>query len=278
MARATLLPPARSPRARPERRHGALPADRDAADGRPPGRGDGPRPLPRALSRDAAAPEVPGDASRGGARCGARLVIAITSAVKESLVECYGSSPGGSGSCITASIAALPAGQRFTRAVPSLSRAQLAEQEPRPADRGVRALARGAPRAPAAPHRPRPRAARGRTASSGAGGCPTALVRLYQTASALVFPSLYEGFGQPRSRRWRAAALSPPRRGRDPGGVRRRRALLRPDARPSRSRRRSSRCSTTPMICARGLERAAMFSWEACARGHEAVFRELATS
>ena len=31
-------------------------------------------------------------------------------------------------------------------------------------------------------------------------------------------------------------------------------------------------------LVARGLERAAMFSWEACARGHEAVFRELATS
>ena len=29
-------------------------------------------------------------------------------------------------------------------------------------------------------------------------------------------------------------------------------------------------------LVARGLERAAMFSWEACARGHEAVFRELA--
>ena len=65
------------------------------------------------------------------------------------------------------------------------------------------------------------------------------LRELYRTASALVFPSLYEGFGLPRSRRWRRAARSPRRA---PVRSQRSAATPRPSLRPRRCVDRS-RCA-----------------------------------
>jgi glycosyltransferase involved in cell wall biosynthesis len=103
------------------------------------------------------------------------------------------------------------------------------------------------------------------------------LVELYRRAAALVFPSLYEGFGQPVLEAMAcgcpvacsnvaslpevvgdAARLFDPR---DPeaiaDGVRE--VLAAPDE-----------------WSRRGLERAQLFSWDATARAHDAVYRELA--
>jgi glycosyltransferase involved in cell wall biosynthesis len=102
------------------------------------------------------------------------------------------------------------------------------------------------------------------------------LVRLYRTAAALVFPSLYEGFGQPPLEAMAcgcpvassnvaslpevcgdAARLFDPRAVEDMVA-----AVEDVLARPEPYR-------------ARGLERAAAFTWEATARAHDAVYSEL---
>ena len=103
------------------------------------------------------------------------------------------------------------------------------------------------------------------------------LVRLYQTAAALVFPSLYEGFGQPPLEAMAcgcpvacSSAASLPEvcgdaaRLFDPTSVEEMAAavedvLARPDE-----------------LTRRGLERAQQFSWEKTAREHDAVYREIA--
>ena len=102
-------------------------------------------------------------------------------------------------------------------------------------------------------------------------------VDLYRRAAALVFPSLYEGFGLPPSRRWRAAAR-----------WRRRRAGSLPEVVGT------PRCSSTrttprrsPPGSSEALERAAelaarprarrRFTWDATARAHDRVY-ELASS
>ena len=103
------------------------------------------------------------------------------------------------------------------------------------------------------------------------------LVALYRSAGALVFPSLYEGFGQPALEAMacgcpvacsgvaslpevvgEAARLFDPN---DPSAIATavRDVLDAPDE-----------------WSARGLERAKLFSWEATARAHDAVYRELA--
>jgi glycosyltransferase involved in cell wall biosynthesis len=101
------------------------------------------------------------------------------------------------------------------------------------------------------------------------------LVELYQTASALVFPSLYEGFGQPPLEAMacgcpvaasRAGAL-PEVCGdavryfdpRSPGDI----ASAVEDV-----------LERSDEFAARGIARAARFSWEACARDHERVYRD----
>jgi glycosyltransferase involved in cell wall biosynthesis len=104
------------------------------------------------------------------------------------------------------------------------------------------------------------------------------LARLYQRASALVFPSLYEGFGQPPLEAMAcgcpvavSTAGSLPEvcgdaaRYFDPFSVEEiaeaiEVVLERPDD-----------------LVAKGLERAARFTWDETAREHEAVYRELLT-
>jgi glycosyltransferase involved in cell wall biosynthesis len=102
------------------------------------------------------------------------------------------------------------------------------------------------------------------------------LAALYRRAACLVFPSLYEGFGLPpleamasgcpvaasdlpaiREVCGDAAVLFDPR---DPESIAAGIVRALDDAGP---------------LAARGLERASRFSWEACARGHEAVYRRL---
>jgi glycosyltransferase involved in cell wall biosynthesis len=100
------------------------------------------------------------------------------------------------------------------------------------------------------------------------------LVSLYRRAAALVFPSLYEGFGQPVLEALACAcpvACSdlPPLR--EVAGDA---AVYFDPAQPE-----SIAAATLAAIergCASGPERAAGFTWDECARRHDAVYRELA--
>ena len=101
------------------------------------------------------------------------------------------------------------------------------------------------------------------------------LVELYRRASALVFPSLYEGFGQPVLEALACAcpvACSdlPPLR-EVAGDAAAYFDPLEPE----------SIAAATLVAIARdgssGPERASAFTWDSCARKHDAVYRELAT-
>jgi glycosyltransferase involved in cell wall biosynthesis len=102
---------------------------------------------------------------------------------------------------------------------------------------------------------------------------PEELVRLLRTAAALVFPSLYEGFGQPPLE---AMACATP--------------VVVSDLPPLREVCGDAAVYVDPLDAdsiAAGIEealrrggsdgpaRAARFTWDACARAHDAVYREL---
>jgi glycosyltransferase involved in cell wall biosynthesis len=105
------------------------------------------------------------------------------------------------------------------------------------------------------------------------------LVDLYRRASALVFPSLYEGFGQPPIEAMACACpvacsnttalpevVGDAARTFDP-------------ASPEAIAGAVLDLLRDPGPCvARGLERARRFTWDACARAHDDVYRELTAS
>jgi glycosyltransferase involved in cell wall biosynthesis len=103
------------------------------------------------------------------------------------------------------------------------------------------------------------------------------LVRLYRTAAALVFPSLYEGFGQPPLEAMAcgcpvacSSAASLPE---VVGGAAR---LFDPTSVEDIAAAIEEVLDRPEEWSRRGPERANLFSWDECARRHEAVYRELA--
>ena len=101
------------------------------------------------------------------------------------------------------------------------------------------------------------------------------LVALYRTAACLVFPSLYEGFGYPPLEAMACGCpvacsnvCSLPELVGDA-------AVLFDPTSPEPIADGIERALAGGSLAARGLERAARFTWEASARAHEAVYREL---
>lgn len=102
------------------------------------------------------------------------------------------------------------------------------------------------------------------------------LSRLYRTASATVFPSMYEGFGAPILE---AMASGCPVAAADAGAlpeVAGGAAVLFDPCDPSDIARSTLRAiDEADELAAKGVGRAARFTWEASALSHEAVYREL---
>jgi glycosyltransferase involved in cell wall biosynthesis len=102
-----------------------------------------------------------------------------------------------------------------------------------------------------------------------------ALGSLYRRAAALVFPSLYEGFGQPPLEA--LACACPVAVSRIPpleevcGDA----AVYFDATDPEAIAAGISRVLDAPVDANRGLERARRFTWESSARAHEAAYREL---
>jgi glycosyltransferase involved in cell wall biosynthesis len=103
------------------------------------------------------------------------------------------------------------------------------------------------------------------------------LLGLYRRAAALVFPSLYEGFGQPPLEAMacgcpvacsNAASL--------PEVVGDAARLFDPESPEDMAAAVEAVLDNPAEWTRRGLERAQLFSWEACAHAHDEVYRELA--
>ncbi len=102
------------------------------------------------------------------------------------------------------------------------------------------------------------------------------LVGLYRRAAALVFPSLYEGFGQPPLE---AMACGCPvacsNAGSLPEVVGDAGRLFDPTSPRAIAEAVEDVLAAPDEWRAKGLAHAAQFTWKACARAHEAVYREL---
>lgn len=105
------------------------------------------------------------------------------------------------------------------------------------------------------------------------------LAELYRTAAALVFPSLYEGFGQPPLEAMACGCpvacsnvASLPEVVGDA-------ALLFDPTRPDEIAAATAEVLRDPEPwIQRGLARAAAFTWDACARAHDEIYRELSAA
>jgi glycosyltransferase involved in cell wall biosynthesis len=108
---------------------------------------------------------------------------------------------------------------------------------------------------------------------------PDELVDLYRRASALVFPSLYEGFGQPPLE---AMACGCPVAASNttslPEVCGDAAAYFDPLSPEDIARAVEEVLNQPTPYVQRGLERARGFTWDECARRHDAVYRELASS
>jgi glycosyltransferase involved in cell wall biosynthesis len=102
------------------------------------------------------------------------------------------------------------------------------------------------------------------------------LADLYRRASALVFPSLYEGFGQPPLEAMASGCpVAVARSGALPEVCGDAARYFDPTSVEDLAGAVLDVLSAPQDLVARGLERASQFSWEECARGHDAVYREL---
>ncbi len=104
------------------------------------------------------------------------------------------------------------------------------------------------------------------------------LVQLYRSAAALVFPSLFEGFGMPILEAMACACpvacsntTSLPEVAGDAA------RLFDPTDPDEIAAAVSDVLDDPEPWIARGLERAKVFTWDACARAHEEVYRELSS-
>jgi len=103
------------------------------------------------------------------------------------------------------------------------------------------------------------------------------LADLYRRAAALVFPSLYEGFGQPPLEAMASGCpVAVARSGALPEVCGDAARYFDPTSIEDLAAAVLDVLSTPEDFVARGFERAARFSWDACARDHDAVYRELA--
>jgi len=105
------------------------------------------------------------------------------------------------------------------------------------------------------------------------------LAELYRAAAALVFPSLYEGFGQPPIE---AMACGCPVAASNttalPEVCGDAAHLFDPTSAEEIASAVSNLLDRPDQLVERGLERAAQFTWDECARKHDAVYRELTQS
>ena len=102
------------------------------------------------------------------------------------------------------------------------------------------------------------------------------LVELYRTAAAVVFPSLYEGFGQPPLE---AMACGCPVAVSEVGPLREvcgdAAVYFDPTDPSAIAAGVREALARSGELAVKGLERAALFTWDDCARRHDAVYRAL---
>ena len=103
------------------------------------------------------------------------------------------------------------------------------------------------------------------------------LAALYRRAAALVFPSLYEGFGQPPLEAMASGCpVASSTGGSLPEVVGDAARLFDPTSVEDMAAAIADVLDDPRPFVERGLDRAAAFTWDECARRHEAVYRELA--
>jgi glycosyltransferase involved in cell wall biosynthesis len=102
------------------------------------------------------------------------------------------------------------------------------------------------------------------------------LVRLYRTASALVFPSLYEGFGQPPLEAMACGCpVAVSNAGPLPEVCGEAARYFDPTSAEEIAAAVEDVLASPHELVRKGLQRAAAFTWDECARQHETVYREL---
>lgn len=105
------------------------------------------------------------------------------------------------------------------------------------------------------------------------------LTDLYQRAAALVFPSLYEGFGQPPLEAMASGCpVAAARAGAVPEVCGDAARFFDPTSVEDMAAAILDVLAYPEALVERGLARASHFSWEECARRHELVYRELAAA